>query len=233
MKKGNKTKSNTLKEGDNVNDITKSVLNLNDVLDGENINWQKMVYDELGVYCTKFNSAKTALVYSPCGFTSVTYKDKAEDTYGYVINSISDLISTIRGLEEFPTVLMDCQIATFMKSELFAAIYHQILLDNCDPDYGLIIGLASIDVENRNDGRINLEFEFSVCGVDSLNIGSVEIGNTTSLNETLNIIAAELKYEWIYAVECEKKDFKYTPDAFYKVPTTYEELVTESKHYAS
>lgn len=204
-------------------------LDLNDVLDREG-NWQKSVYDALGVYCTKFDSHGTALIYSPCGFSSIQCRIEPEDNRaGHFIKSVAELIDAIKSMEDYKTVLEDVKLATFSKSELFTAVYHQILLLNTDNDE-LVIGLDYISAEKR-EGNTELDFNFSVCGVDSLAIAPIGIIESDSIRTAVDKVAEELREAWKYTIGKDEGSFRYDPNGTYKVPMTLQELSSESKHY--
>lgn len=113
----------------------KAIENLNnlvDILNEEDNDWQKKIYNEIGVLV--LINQHGGVLLSNCGYIDLVIdaeyvylsgNDKTEYTS---IKSIQELIDYILNMESYHRFLVDMSLGQFTKSELFWSVQNQIVL---------------------------------------------------------------------------------------------------------
>ena len=168
---------------------------LEHILKIENLEWQRIVYDQTGVIVI-FQKGYGTLI-SNCGYIDLDrdaeycYKNGIDCTKYCEIKSIDELINYIRGMESYAEFLCDISYGKFTKSELFWAIYARIICpeDNQKRPDGTVYqdwGLYSI-------GSYKEYIDLNMALVDYDSGGFwLDVSAETQLNEVLNQLVQDM-----------------------------------------
>lgn len=221
----------------------RNIKELCNILSSENMEWQKKVFNHLGVVVIPGGERQFDWeLYSSCGRACLDdntdtdcLNEKGMIAY-VVINCIDDLIQYISEMDTYRLVLKDIRIGSFFKSELFAAIYNCILMENTYANGDFVYGLKAIHGTDGSPWRTlaanELWFDMSMCGIDQLAGIEVLLAGQDTLSDVLKMIATQLKefrdiQDW---PKSEVPLFTCSLEKRFVVPTTFEDVVNASKY---
>lgn len=190
------------------------------ILENENPNWQKEIYEKTGVILMFANYG--AVLFSNCGYldfdcdTACYYRSGTDET------AIASLVECIKSMESYAEYLVDFSYGKFTKSELFWGIYERILLpiENQTLPDGTIETLWGLYKIGRYEEQVWLDM--ALIASDEINF-EIDITKETTLHEALDSIAMTMTEITEIPGFCLKNVEKE-----YEVPRTYNELLNQT-----
>lgn len=202
--------------------IKNDFLELQKVLASNDVNWQRIIYDRLGVLLLL---KKTPILFSNCGYIDLDfdveyrYVSGVDKTEYIEIHSIEDMIEYISNMPSYYKYLKDVAYDKYTKSELFWAICSRVIyapqnLELSLPVENVLYGLNTISEYNGE-----LELDISVVDRDT-GIISLPLGLT--LNETLNLLVKQLND---CAIELGEPIYANRTENNVCVPSSYDDVL--------
>lgn len=179
----------------------KNYKELKQLLETENSNWQEIIYDQTGTIVLFSNNDATLI--SNCGYIDLDADAEYRSVSGEnrteycVIGSIIELVDYILQMESYQKYLVDVSLGKFKKSELFWAVYSQVITaeenmrrndGSTEQDWGLY-RIGEYYYRTKDEEEITLEM--ALIAFDSCEIWLPKNDNLT-LNDYLDLLVVEL-----------------------------------------
>ena len=198
---------------------------LEQILNTENPEWQRIVYDQTGVIAIFRKGYGT--LFSNCGYIDLDRdaeycsKNGIDCTEYCEIKSIDELINYIKGMESYAEFLCDISYGKFTKSELFWAIYARII--------------CPLDNQRRSDDSLYQDWSlFSIGSYQEhidlymalVDYDSCEFWLDVSLDTELNEALTQLDLDMCRVTEDieEVPQYMVQENTAFAVPNSYKEL---------